>query len=143
MRCSSCGTENEERFAYCTKCGDPLADERRFQERYGARDPAFPDPLPPDEVIPDEPYLVNYDGYGDPHHQTKRGYWLYAAAFFTLGLTVTLINPSLGAIVLGLAVGGIPMIWVIGRHNAARFRTRKGRPAHGAPISGCRPTRGL
>lgn len=126
MRCSVCGTENEERFTYCTRCGDPLADERRFQERYGPRDPANPDPLPPDEVIPDDPYLVHYDGCGGPHHRTRSGYWLYAAAFFTFGLTMALIRPALGAIILGLGIGAIPVIWAVGRCNAAGLRTRKG-----------------
>jgi|GEM_PF-6329714 len=126
MRCSNCGTENEERFTYCTKCGAPLAVEKRFQERYGTRDPANPDPMPPDEVIPDDPYLVHYDGYGPPHHQTRRGYWLYAAAFFAFGLTVALIRPVLGALILALGAGAIPMIWLIGRSNAARLRKRTG-----------------
>ncbi|GEM_PF-3742957 len=38
MRCSNRGTENEERLAYRTKCGDPLAYNKGRRERYG-RDP--------------------------------------------------------------------------------------------------------
>ena len=79
MRCSNSGMENEERFTYCTKCGDPLADEKRHLERYGPQDPMHLSSDPNDAV--QRPYVKYYSVFGEPLIETKRRFWSVAAFF--------------------------------------------------------------
>lgn len=99
MRCSNCGTENEERFAYCTKCGDPLADERRQRKRYGPREPMYPAP-DPDEAVQGRPYAKYYSPFGRPILVTKRRFWAIWAVPLSLGLIWALLDPLRGGISL-------------------------------------------